>query len=245
MRSLTGPWLVAVAAESFSVHPSRHGSLVQDFSVRPRVTTRCCSYHHCLFRPLTERTKSSCSCSGDGPDTNDATVTNTVELTACKVKSDELGLGEQRGEGRPRDYNFASNERSAPSPQRAAKQRDIPSIPDAILLCIEPPELRQDLINWRARWNDDGREIQPSELQFKKNTGGETKEAYASEKRHEQDYETASRIIDVTIQVIVELGRRIDKEIWKTVPGVIVWTAFVMDVSFLLTRFVVYKLLGW
>jgi hypothetical protein len=99
------------------------------------------------------------------------------------------------------------------------------------LLSIEPPELCQDLINWRARWNDDGREIKPSELHFKKKTGGETKEAYASEKRREQDYETASRIIDVTIQVIVELGRRIDKEIWKTVPGVIVWTAFVMGVS--------------
>jgi hypothetical protein len=83
MRSLTGPWLVAVAAKTFSVRPSRHGSLVQDFPVRPRVTMRRCSYHHRLFRPLTVCTKSSGSCSGDGPDTNDATVTNMVEVTAC------------------------------------------------------------------------------------------------------------------------------------------------------------------
>jgi hypothetical protein len=59
----------------------------------------------------------------------------------------------------------------------STKKKDIPSIPGAILFSIEPQKLRQDLINWRARWNHDGREIKPSELQFKKNTSGGTKEA--------------------------------------------------------------------
>jgi hypothetical protein len=59
----------------------------------------------------------------------------------------------------------------------STKKKDIPSIPGAILFSIEPQELHQDLINWWARWNHDGREIKPSELQFKKNTSGGTKEA--------------------------------------------------------------------
>jgi hypothetical protein len=177
MRSLVGLGLVAVAVESFSVCPShRHVFLVPDVLVRPRVAMRRRRSYHCLPQPgpLTLRTKRSCRChsSGDGPpDTNDAPVTNsTAELAVYKVEWEGMGLGiEQQQEDRLLD--FAVNQSGAAIPH-ATQKRDIPSIPDAILLNIEPPELRQDLVNWRARWNNDGRAIEPRRIAVPKEQFG-------------------------------------------------------------------------